>query len=105
MRLDGFVAVLPLLLALAGMDVSTRRAWTDENGGTDSLTTMNGRPCSSFITAAAAHARVSKAVSHIVAHQCIPFERSRSVYRYVSSPTLNCGGWVMPADILNAILD
>jgi hypothetical protein len=56
MRLDGFVAKLSLLLALAverrGSVEGQSNARGQERKATDSLTTMKGRPCSSFITAA-----------------------------------------------------
>lgn len=54
MGLDGFVAVLALLLALTwGEGQRESEGLAGRKGVTDSLTTMKGRPCSSFITAAA----------------------------------------------------
>ena len=59
MGLDCFVSVLTLLLALAGERrggvSSCARGDVAGVGGTDSLTMMKGRPCSSFIIDAITH--------------------------------------------------
>lgn len=52
MCLDGFVSVLTLLLSLTAKELMMESPW--ERGTSYSLTTMNGRPCSSLMTEAVA---------------------------------------------------